>query len=1085
MQISNTSMASSSSGSRKYHVFLSFRGEDTRKNYVDHLYKALSDKLIHTYKDDQTLPRGDSIGPSLLNAIEESQIAVVVFSENYADSSWCLDELVHIMKCRDERGLIVIPIFYKVDPSDVRKLKGQFGTGFAKPKRDKSIIKEELWKKVIVDASNISGWEPSHIANGHEAAGIKSIVDTISERLFSLDEDVDDDLVGMGTRLQSLKSLLDIESGGVHMVGIWGVGGIGKTTLAYSAYDKFSHQFQDVNVQSVEEGKNMMRRRLRRSNVLIVLDDVDKDDQIEALAGSHKWFGGGSRIIITTRDEHLLKRENVKISHASLLSHDEAFQLFNRHAVQEDKPPIEDYDTLSRRAVSYADGLPLAPKVLGSFLRGKDKKEWESALEKMKNIPNPTIMDKLKISYDGLELYERELFLDIACFHRGDLVVYVKEMLEACGLYPDIGIKVLIEKALITISKNRFEMHDLIQEMGHYIVRGLHPKNPEKHSRVWKDEEIVEICSTDSARENNEIEAIRFGYMSLGFCKLVSNMRKLRLLIVSGDRFHVHHVEGPCFLSNELQYISWKYYPRCPFPADFQPTKLVFLKLENTLQKQLWQGYKRLPQLKKLIIHNAHKLVSTPNFGGFPCLEYLKLGGCNSLEEIHPSLGNCNSLVNVFVSYCDKLRDFPNIICMQNLETLDITLCRALAEFPEIHVRMDSLKMLTISEVGIEVLPASSIGHYCTNLISLKVTNCKKLKRIEGNFQEMKQLEKFAFSGLFIHVKLLKDLFSRDCLLRKLDLSCCLLKDGEIPCDVGELFNLTLLNLSWNNFSRLPFTLLKLTHLKALNLSFCHNLLELLELPSSVDLFIGNNCNSLESIGDFYKNCKRLSQVYLSDSNSVTGAEGLLQCMLHGKAINHHMKLYVDGLEIPKTFIPPLRRGSTCRLQLPQNWYNDFCGFLMCSVLKKGSIRNQRISLKHEQSKRMGMNVEPGLWKECDEDDKYTRVVYVSFDSLRHTTWWDSNSNAVSFSVGVDIKDVCRGLGVNNKDVCRGFGVKLVARETNSVITETATDFSEYWDSDSFEFGDTNFSLFWEDKDNCTFKFKIVDDTKSTLKICY
>ncbi|XP_071696789.1 TMV resistance protein N-like isoform X1 [Rutidosis leptorrhynchoides] len=917
------SSSSSSSGSRKYDVFLSFRGEDTRKNYVDHLYKSLSDQLIHTYKDDQTLPRGDSIGPSLLMAIEESQIAVVVFSENYADSSWCLDELAHIMKCRDERGLIVIPIFYKVDPSDVRKLKGQFGTGFAKPKRDKSIIKEELWKKVIVDACNISGWEPSHIANGHEAAGIKSIVDTISERLFSLDEDVDDDLVGMGTRLQSLKSLLDIESGGVHMVGIWGVGGIGKTTLAYSAYDKFSHQFQghcfidqireestkhdglkkvqekilsallktNVNVQSVEEGKKMIRRRLRRSNVLIVLDDVDKDDQIEALAGSHKWFGDGSRIIITTRDEHLLKRENVKISHASLLSHDEAFQLFNRHAVQEDKPPIEDYDTLSRRAVSYADGLPLALKVLGSFLRGKDKKEWESALEKMKNIPNPTIMDKLKISYDGLELYERELFLDIACFHRGDLVVYVKEMLEACGLYPDIGIKVLIEKALITISEyGRFEMHDLVQEMGHHIVRGQHPKNLEKHSRVWKKEEIVEMCSTDSTRENNEIEAIKFFCFDekalLGFFKLVSNMKKLRLLIVRSPLFSksLEDVEGPSFLSNDLQYISWENYSGSLFPADFQPTKLVVLELEHTLQKELWQGYKRLPQLKKLTIDDAKKLVSTPNFDGFPCLENLQLSRCDSLEEIHPSLGNCNSLVNVYVSQCKKLRSFPTIIYMKNLETLDIRNCEALVEFPEIHASMDSLKKLAIIWVGIEVLPASSIGHYCTNLISLDLRFSDTFKRVEGNFQALKHLEKLKIEFASWYQpkleKLPNDLLS-NCNLKRLNLSECKLEDGEIPCDVGELFNLTVLDLSHNNFSRLPFSLWKLTRLKALKLIFCEKLLEFPELPSSVDLFRGDICSSLQSMGEFYKNCKSLSQVTLSNSNNVTGVNGLLQCMLH------------------------------------------------------------------------------------------------------------------------------------------------------------------------------------------------------------
>lgn len=168
-QILNPSMpsspSSSSSLSYKYDVFLSFRGEDTRKTFVDHLYKALKDRLVRTYKDDITLPRGESVGPALLEAIQESHFAVIVFSKNYADSSWCLDELVHIMKCRDEMGLTVIPIFYDVDPSDVRKQKGEFGKAFAKQEAE-NVMKAESWRKALVDASNISGWEPKNVANG-------------------------------------------------------------------------------------------------------------------------------------------------------------------------------------------------------------------------------------------------------------------------------------------------------------------------------------------------------------------------------------------------------------------------------------------------------------------------------------------------------------------------------------------------------------------------------------------------------------------------------------------------------------------------------------------------------------------------------------------------------------------------------------------------------------------------------------------------------------------------------------------------------------------------------------------------------
>ncbi|KAL8252511.1 hypothetical protein R6Q59_036204 [Mikania micrantha] len=155
----------SSSRSLKYDIFLSFKGEDTRKTFVDHFYSTLKQHMINTYKDDETLPRGESIRPSLFKAIEESQIAVIIFSKNYADSSWCLDELAHIMKCKEENELIVIPIFYDVDPSDIRKQKGDFGKAFAQQEIE-NINKAQLWRNALVDASNIAGWEPKYIANG-------------------------------------------------------------------------------------------------------------------------------------------------------------------------------------------------------------------------------------------------------------------------------------------------------------------------------------------------------------------------------------------------------------------------------------------------------------------------------------------------------------------------------------------------------------------------------------------------------------------------------------------------------------------------------------------------------------------------------------------------------------------------------------------------------------------------------------------------------------------------------------------------------------------------------------------------------
>jgi hypothetical protein len=309
------------------------------------------------------------------------------------------------------------------------------------------------------------------------------------------------------------------------MIGIWGVGGGGKTTLASSVYREISSKFNgccfiknireessrygleklqkkilsEMKVSKVGGGRSLIDNRLRRRKVLIVLDDVDHLDQLKALAGSHDWFGEGSRIIITTRDVHLLNAHRVDVMHnISLLNNDEAMKLFCKLSPQGNRPK-EDYERLSKEVVSYVGGLPLALSVLGPFLCDKDIDEWKSALARLKDIPNDDIVGKLKLSFDGLTKVEKELFLDIACFFRWENKEKSMEILDACGFHPVIGVKVLIQKALITISKDgEFDMHDLVQEMGHHIVRGEHPNNPEKHTRVWKEEDAITICSMDA-----------------------------------------------------------------------------------------------------------------------------------------------------------------------------------------------------------------------------------------------------------------------------------------------------------------------------------------------------------------------------------------------------------------------------------------------------------------------------------------------------------------------------------------------------------------------------------------------------------
>ena len=158
------------SSSWNHDVFLSFRGEDTRKNFTDHLYKALDQAGIYTFRDDDELARGKEISTELLKAIQESRISIVVFSKGYASSRWCLDELVHIMHCRKTIGHTVYPIFYDVDPSDVRKQSGTFAEAFARHEERFAAEMERVhkWRGALTEAANLSGWDLQSLENGYD-----------------------------------------------------------------------------------------------------------------------------------------------------------------------------------------------------------------------------------------------------------------------------------------------------------------------------------------------------------------------------------------------------------------------------------------------------------------------------------------------------------------------------------------------------------------------------------------------------------------------------------------------------------------------------------------------------------------------------------------------------------------------------------------------------------------------------------------------------------------------------------------------------------------------------------------------------
>ncbi|KFK45145.1 hypothetical protein AALP_AA1G349500 [Arabis alpina] len=208
---------------RRYHVFPSFHGRDVRRGFLSHLHHYFATKGITTFKD-QKIERGNTIGPELVQAITESRISIVVLSKNYASSSWCLDEPVEILKCKEASGQIVMTIFYDVDPSDVRKQRGDFGSAFEETCEGKTEEEKQRWRKALAYVATIAGEHSLNWAN--EAELIQKIATDVTKKLNVTPSRDFDGMVGLEAHLTKLDSLLRLECNEVKMIGIWGAAGI-------------------------------------------------------------------------------------------------------------------------------------------------------------------------------------------------------------------------------------------------------------------------------------------------------------------------------------------------------------------------------------------------------------------------------------------------------------------------------------------------------------------------------------------------------------------------------------------------------------------------------------------------------------------------------------------------------------------------------------------------------------------------------------------------------------------------------------------------------------------------------------------
>ncbi|CAI9303507.1 unnamed protein product [Lactuca saligna] len=876
-------MASSSTSpihaSSKYDVFLSFRGKDTRKNFIDHLYHALQQQGIYTYKEDKKIMKGKRISDELIRSIEDSKFYLIVFSRNYASSSWCLDELVKIMECHNDKTTehTAYPVFYDVTPADVRHQRGDVRKAFAKHKNKETAGK---WREALKEAADLAGWELKNTADGHEAKFIQEIVEQVSLELCSINCNFDEKLVGMEMRVNDLVSSLEIGIDDVRMIGIKGMGGGGKTTLARSVFDEISFQFEgasfvenvreisstslsglkslqcqivsdvlddkDISIRGIHEGKSMMKRRMRGRKVLIVLDDVSHINQLEALAGECSWFKPGSRIIITTRDEKVLLAHKVTlIRDVNLLSNKEAICLFSRYAFGSEIP-IKDYGELSENVLRYAAGLPLTIKVLGSNLCGEDKPIWKDALERLKSIPLSETMKILELSYTVLEDDLKEIFLDVACIMKGWSKDKAIQALESCGFHAISGLRILQQKSLITIyargDQEYVRMHDHIEEMGRNIVRRSHPNMPEKHSRLWKNDEIEHILANDLSTE--ETRCVHFHFQKLDPCILIKcfgKMKALRFLsIVMKDCSR--NLELNTFIPSfpdALRYLRWTNYPFRSLPKTCQANNLVTLEMPESKIVQLWEGGERKLLGKLRFLDLSYSKLKTLDLDLTPNLETLNLGNC-----------------------CDLVELTDAISMMEHLKSLKVNGCLLLEKLPDDLCRLGCLEKLNLSSTNIKHLPDNIF--MLKNLKHLKLDECKLLEKLPEDIGEVKCLKKLSLSST--NIKRLPDSICMLKHLRKLKLDDCESLE-KLPEDIGELKCLECLDLSSTKIKHLPDSICSLKHLRDLKLYYCESLeklpedigklkcLEFLDLSFTEITHLPDSLCKLKYLSDLILNC--------------------------------------------------------------------------------------------------------------------------------------------------------------------------------------------------------------------------------------
>nr|VDD05664.1 unnamed protein product [Brassica rapa] len=521
---------------------------------------------------------------------------------------------------------------------------------------------------------------------------------------------------------------------------------------------------------------------------------------------------------------------------------------------------------LSMEVIDYASGNPLALSYYGKELKGKKLSEMRTTFLKHKLRTPYKIQDLFKRSYEALNDSEKNIFLDIACFFKGENVDYVMQLLEGCGFLPHIGIDVLVEKCLVTISENRVKMHRIIQDFGREIING-EVVQIERRRRLWEPWTIKFLLEDDKLKANVkstytrplgtvDIEGIFLDASNLSFdvksgaFKHMLSLRFLKIYCSSYEKdSRVLLPKGLDSLPYELRLLHWENYPLKSLPQKFDPCHLVELNLSYSQLQKLWGGTKNLKMLKVVRLCHSQQLTDINDLCKAQDLELLDLQGCTQLQSF-PAMGQLRLLRVVNLSGCTEIRSFPEV--SPNIKELHLQ-GTGIRELPVSTVTLSSQVKLNreLSNLLTEFPGVSDVINHerLTSLIKPVSSNQHLGKLVRLNMKDC------------VHLTCLPDMADLE-LLQVLDLSgCSNLKDIQgFPRNLEEIY---LAGTAIKEFPQLPLSL------EILN---AHGCVSLISIPIGFEqlprYYTFSNCFGLSEkvVNVFVKNAltnvERLAREY-------------------------------------------------------------------------------------------------------------------------------------------------------------------------------------------------------------------------------